>query len=793
MSRERKQGYRIRIRGIVQGVGFRPHVFRLAKDLGLTGTIANTSSGVVIEVHGPRSDLTAFLDRLRRQPPPASRIMEMEAESVPFSRQEGFSILPSRPGLRPDTQVAPDIGLCADCLRELFDPADRRYRYPFINCTNCGPRYSIIAGVPYDRPATSMAPFLMCPECEREYHDPGNRRFHAQPNGCPACGPSLSWHDRNGQHLPVRDPVEHCVQALSRGQVVALRGLGGFHLAVDATRSGPVNLLRQRKHRPEKPLAIMVRDLSAARRFCRIDDTEARALSSSRAPIVLLERREGTLPETLAPGLGMLGLMLPYTPLHHLLLAHPECPEALVMTSGNLSGEPICIGNREAVRRLAGVADFFLLHNREILTRVDDSVLRVMAGKPRLFRRGRGYTPEPVLLEKTAANALGCGAEMKATFCLVRGRECFLSQHIGDLTSPECLDFYRESLEHMQDILDIRFDRVACDLHPDYLSTRFAEHLPATVRRIQHHHAHAAAVMAEHGLDPPVLALVFDGAGHGPDSTVFGGEFFRVGRTSYERLGRLPHLPLPGGDRAAREPWRMGLALLSLLRDKGRLAATLLAGIDVQMRETVQTMIRRRINTPLTSSCGRLFDGVAALTGLCLKASYEGQAAMLVEAAANAAYPASSLPVPIELSRSDGLLVPDLLPFLDWLIRKREQGCDAPLLAAGFHRWLIRVSLRILQEIRIETGIRTLVLSGGAMQNRLLLEGLLEGAASLGLSPYSGERIPVNDGGLALGQAFLAGLKDIPDHNDTETTNSKETCYVPGHSHAGSRDPNHCR
>ncbi|MGE4561241.1 MAG: carbamoyltransferase HypF, partial [Desulfobulbus sp.] len=523
---------RITVHGIVQGVGFRPFVYRLAHELNLAGTVINDGDGVEIFLAGPEPAMHFFAERLRGEAPPAARITRVEVQPADFvPGTDAFRILPSRSGSgRPSTQIAPDMAVCSDCLAEIDDVADRRYRYPFTNCTNCGPRFSIVERIPYDRPNTSMRVFPMCADCSREYHDPLDRRFHAQPNACPVCGPQLSWHDDRGTAID-GDCLHHCARALGKGRVVAIKGLGGFHLAVDGSNEAAVRLLRERKHRAAKPLAIMVRDLQTANRFCRIPDAEARLLESPEHPIVLVDRLcESGIAESVAPGLDVIGLMLPYTPLHHLLLGEPGIPEVLVMTSGNRSDEPICTGNEEALHRLRGLADFFLLHNREIVTRVDDSVARVMDGKVRLLRRARGYSPVPVLLDQPTDEILACGGEMKNSFCIVRGQEAYLSQHIGELVNTENFDFYRESIDHLQAVLELAPEKVACDLHPDYLSTRYARGRSRDCRAVQHHHAHLGAVLAEQRLSGPVLGVVLDGTGYSPDGSIFGGEIYRADR-----------------------------------------------------------------------------------------------------------------------------------------------------------------------------------------------------------------------------------------------------------------------
>jgi hydrogenase maturation protein HypF len=754
---------RITINGVVQGVGFRPFVYRLAHRLGLAGSVANNGDGVHIHVTGPSAALDEFILALKNEAPPIARITRLDVRPArqPTSSPD-FHILPSIQGVRPNTQIAPDIAVCVDCLAEIFDPTNRRFGYPFTNCTNCGPRFSIVERIPYDRPNTSMRVFPLCAACDQEYHDPMDRRFHAQPNACPACGPRLSWHDGLGQPI-AGDSLSLAAQALAAGRVVAIKGLGGFHLAVDAGSATAVATLRERKHRAGKPLAIMVRDLTTAARFCRISPTEADLLNAPEHPIVLLERRDATpLAGDVAPGLGVLGVMLPYTPLHHLLLNQAQAPEALVMTSGNRSDEPICTGNLEALTRLRGLADFFLLHDREIVTRVDDSVARIMAGKIRLLRRARGYSPVPIVLRQPTADILACGAEMKNSFCIVRNQEAYLSQHIGELTGPESYDFYRESIDHLQTVLEVAPTQVACDLHPDYLSTRYARSRHIPCRGVQHHHAHTGAVLAEHGLAGPVLSVILDGAGYGTDGTVFGGEIYRADRIGFQRLGRLSHLLLPGGDRAAREPWRMAMALLyQALGPAALIEANQPPGlltIYPAKKQVLGQMMAKGLNCPQTSSCGRLFDAVSALLGLCLESQYEGQAAMLLEYQASLAPPHHGHPAypPTLREEPEGWII-DSTPLAPLLLRDLAAGVAIPVIARGFHLWLAQSLRMLLETLRQRTGLSELVLSGGCMQNKLLFETLTETLARCGFTVFAGELVPSNDGGISLGQAYTGG------------------------------------
>lgn len=754
------------VHGIVQGVGFRPFVYRLALRYALTGHVSNNGDGVAIVVGGRPEALQAFVAALQADAPPVARISRIDArppdENTGDAAWQPFRILPSQQGQRPSTQIAPDIALCNDCLHEILDPANRRYQYPFTNCTNCGPRFSIVERIPYDRPNTSMRRFTMCEDCRREYDDPLDRRFHAQPNACPVCGPRLSWHDHNG-HPVYGDCLELAGKALATGQVVAIKGLGGFHLAVDARAEEAVVTLRHRKNRPSKPLAIMVRDLEMAARFARIDATEAALLASPEHPIVLVARREGSqLARGIAPGIGPIGLLLAYTPLHALLFAQSATPEALVMTSGNRSDEPICTGNEEALQRLHGLADWFLLHDRDIVTRVDDSVARISDGRIRLLRRARGYSPVPIPLRRPTADILACGAEMKNSFCIVRNNEAYLSQHIGELTGTENYDFFQESVDHLEAVLELSPEHIACDQHPDYLSSRYAHGRAGLCQEVQHHHAHIGAVMAEEGLDGPVLGIVLDGAGYGNDGTVFGGEIYQADRSSFTRLARLSHLLLPGGDRSAEQPWRMALSLLyqsigtEALLEKAQ-PPSLLA-IAPSHKQLIGQMMDKGLHCPKTSSCGRLFDAVSAMLGLCLFSDYEGQAAMLLEHQASLVEDGHGLSAyPVTLTNEDGLLVIDSTPLAKLVCADLATAVPRPVIARRFHHWLVDALRAVIDELRLRTGITEVVLSGGCMQNKLLLEILADQLRAAGLTVHAGALVPMNDGGVALGQAYIGG------------------------------------
>ncbi|MHB8809576.1 MAG: carbamoyltransferase HypF [Desulfobulbaceae bacterium] len=758
----------IRVNGIVQGVGFRPFVYRLAAQHGLTGTISNNAEGVIIRVAGDEAGIAALVEALTGNPPPLARITGIERQLSSLAEgHTGFVILESEIGRQSHTHVSPDIATCLDCHREIFTLGDRRRNYPFTNCTNCGPRYSIIRSLPYDRPRTTMAPFPMCPDCQAEYTNPGDRRFHAQPNACPVCGPRLAWHDQHGNPVPVADSLAIAAEALRQGLIVGIKGLGGFHLAANASDQDAVARLRQRKNRPAKPLAIMVKDMAAARNIAIVGSAEEQQLTAITAPIVLLRKKPGsTLAGNLAPAIDELGVMLPSTPLHHLLFARPETPSCLVMTSGNPAGEPLCKDNDEALARLASFCDGFLLHNRDIHTRIDDSVVRFMGGRPSLLRRSRGFSPAPVRLALDIPPVLAVGAELKNCFCLARDRDAFLSQHIGDLGNLATLDFFEQTLQRLSNLLELAPQLVVADLHPDYLSTRFAAQLDLPQLRVQHHWAHAASVMAEHGLSE-VLAIIVDGTGYGPDGTVWGGEVLHCTLRDFKRLGRLAPLPLPGGDMAARQPWRMALSALHAtgLADS---AATMPLGGTGEEQKFILNMLNQGINCPPTSSCGRLFDAVSALLGICQVNTFEGQAAMELEARAARALNNTSLLDTDQFrfihgqqlfAEQGGLLQIAVTDCLHTIARDMAAGTRTrEELALFLHVFLVSAFGNMIGCLHEQTGVATVVLSGGSVQNRILAEGFADFFSASRLKLYTNVQVPANDGGLALGQALIGGL-----------------------------------
>lgn len=748
---------RIHVAGIVQGVGFRPYVYRLATERHLAGQIANTSSGVVIEVEGAEEVVDDFLSSLPVQAPPLAMVTDIRVAEIHHTGKSDFCILPSDPSAPVRTLISSDIATCDDCLRELFDPADRRFHYPFINCTNCGPRFSIVKGIPYDRPRTSMSVFPMCPCCLAEYENPRDRRFHAQPNACWHCGPQLELCDSRGQRLSVDDPIAETVARLRAGDIVAVKGLGGFHLAVDATNAGAVDRLRERKRRIEKPFAVMISDLETVSHFCVLGSEERELLSLPQRPIVLLRRiNPCPLTDNVAPLNQYLGIFLPYTPIHHLLFKEGDL-QALVMTSGNLSEEPIAIGNSEAVTRLGGIADWFLLHNREILLRCDDSVVRRTAGRTRQIRRSRGFVPVPVFLKREFPPTLAVGGELKNTICLLRGREAFLSQHIGDLENVEAYKFFQEAVDHLQRILEVRPGIVAYDLHPDYFATRWARKQPGMQAvGVQHHHAHIASCMAENDLEGRVIGFALDGTGYGTDGRIWGGEVLLADYLDFERVAQLAYVSLPGGSAAIREPWRMAVSHLwaTFGPELLKLPISFLQQIPQKRVLTVLRMIEHQVNSPLTSSCGRLFDAVAALINLRCEVNFEAQAAIELEMCRDEA--AAGQPYPFGLSEAGGLLQIDCRPLFRAIVEDLLRGATTGEISQRFHDGLVEALAAIARILRKRTTLNTVCLSGGSFQNAYLASHLEQQLQSEGFEVHTHSQVPAGDGGISLGQAVVA-------------------------------------
>jgi len=748
----------IEVAGIVQGIGFRPFVYRLANECGLTGAIANTPAGVSIEVQGEAEAVEKFLERLPKESPPLAKIASLAPRDSETKEENYFQIIANRLDQAASVLISPDVNVCEDCLREMRNPRDRRFHYPFINCSNCGPRFTIIKDIPYDRPRTSMAEFKMCGACQAEYENPASRRFHAQPNACWDCGPQVMLLGISGGRIDVAEPIREAARLIQQGSVVAVKGLGGFHLACDAQNEAAVAKLRERKRRVEKLFPMMVRSVEDAERWCVVDEASKRLLSSFQRPIVLLPRRpEAPLASRLAPGNRFLGVFLPYTPLHHLLFMSGKF-EALVMTSGNLSEEPIAIDNAEAIRRLQRIADAFLVHDREIVRRCDDSVVRVAAGQPQKLRRSRGFVPVPVLLEKEMQPVLAVGGELKNTVCVVRGSEAFLSQHVGDLENLESYGFFEETVQHLQRILETEPKVVAHDLHPDYFSTKWAqERSGVELVGVQHHHAHIAACMAENHLDGKVIGIALDGTGYGTDGAIWGGEALVADYTSFERAGHLEYLPMPGGAAAIHEPWRMTVSYLAKHygKEAGKLELPFLVKTDSRKLDVVLQMVEREVNSPRTSSCGRLFDAVAALTGVRGVVNYEAQAAIELEMAARDSD--TEMAYPMDLHAQAGTWQVGTKPLFDWLLKDIRQQASVADMSRKFHNGLALVFVDLTERIRDRASLNRVCLSGGCFLNVLLLETMIAELKERSFEVYFHTEVPAGDGGISLGQAVIAG------------------------------------
>lgn len=750
----------IAVSGIVQGVGFRPYVYRLATERRLAGSISNTSSGVTIEIQGPRHAVDDFVQRLPRDAPPLARITDVAVVEIPCNNDRDFRIFASQRGISVQTLISPDVAICDDCLREMLDPRDRRYRYPFINCTNCGPRFTIVRNIPYDRPHTSMAAFPMCPACRSEYEDPLNRRFHAQPNACWDCGPQLEWRDRDGRRINTPDPVAEAIRMIKAGLIVAVKGLGGFHLAADATDATALSLLRERKRRVDKPFAVMVPSLETAAAICEMDDRSRELLQSPQRPIVLMRQKSGTsMAAQVAPGNRDLGVFLPYTPLHHLLFAQGGF-HALVMTSGNLSEEPIAIDNQEAVQRLGKLADYFLLHNRDILLRCDDSVVRSVGGKPRQMRRSRGFVPMPVFLKEAVPSILAVGGELKNAICVTKGKHAFLSQHVGDLENLESYKFFEEAVAHFEKILEIRPEIVAYDLHPDYFSTKWAlRQKGVRMVGVQHHHAHIASCMAENHVDGKVIGFALDGTGYGSDAHIWGGEVLVADFREFERVAHFEYVPMPGGAAAIREPWRMAVSYLAhhFGREFLSLRIPFVHQLDREKTDVVLRMLERRVNAPLTSSCGRLFDAIAALVGLRQTVNYEAQAAIELEMAMDAT--PDDRTYNFEIQETGATCVIGTRSLFDDLIHDIQKGDPASIISKRFHNGLIAMFTRLAENLRDRTSLNRACLSGGTFHNTYLLDNLTKSLQSTGFEVFTHSEVPAGDGGLSLGQALVAAQR----------------------------------
>jgi hydrogenase maturation protein HypF len=775
---------RVHVKGVVQGVGFRPFVYQIAHAHELRGWVKNTSGDVTIVVEGPDDKIEKFLHALKTQPPPQSHIESIAVDSEPPANYSDFRILESQAQEDEYQLISPDLATCPACRKEIFDPANRRYHYPFTNCTNCGPRFTIIEDIPYDRPRTTMRKFKMCPDCRREYDDPADRRFHAQPNACPVCGPRL-WivgpqtdDNGRGQASPLRttDVIAEAARLIKDGQIVAIKGLGGFLLACDATSDAAVQRLRARKQRPAKPFAIMLSSLDEVKAYCEVNAQEEEALMSAAAPIVVLKIK-GKIPlyppfakgeaaqpisTLVAPGLKHLGVMVPYTPVHHLLMQAAGRP--LVMTSGNLAEEPIAADNDEALRRLSGIADYFVLHDREIYSRYDDSVVTFELGAIRTIRRARGYAPFPVRLPFPLKPVLACGPELKNTFCLTSDDYAFVSQHIGDLENEETLAHFENTINLYEKLFRVCPEAIACDLHPDYLATKWAEaeakkrSLPLVP--VQHHYAHIVSCLAENGAAGPAVGIALDGTGYGTDGRIWGGELMTADYQGFQRRAHFEYLPLPGGAAAIQRPYRIAAGYLYALLGAEALRPDLpgFKGMDEYEIDVIKKQVESGLNTPLTSSCGRLFDAVSALLGIRRQVEYEGQAAIELEAAADEGILTAEYPYRIETV--DGMRIIRLRELLAAIVADIQRQVPVSIIAAQFHNTLARIMIKSGAELAEESGLRQVALSGGVFQNRRLLNQVVTGLKQAGLAPLVHRQLPTNDGCISLGQAVAAGVRE---------------------------------
>ncbi|MFH2131397.1 MAG: carbamoyltransferase HypF [bacterium] len=743
---------RITIQGAVQGVGFRPFIFRLAQEMGLAGWVLNSAQGVFIEVEGEKRSLDRFMLRIQEEKPGPAYIQSFEASFLDSVGYNGFSIRHSRGEGKKTVLVLPDIATCPECLAEIFDPGNRRYRYPFTNCTLCGPRYSIIRTLPYDRPHTTMERFRMCSFCEAEYQDPGDRRFHAQPNACPDCGPQLAAWDRQGRVVSNRnEALLLAVANLRAGKIVALKGIGGFQLLVDAGNTDAINRLRHKKKRNEKPFAILMDTIAAVKAVCRLDPLEQRVLLSAEAPIVILERKELTssiIAPAVAPGNPTLGVMLPCSPLHHILMSQLKCP--VVATSGNISDEPICIEEAEALQKLGNIADLFLVHDRPIARHVDDSVVRVVMGREMMIRRSRGYAPLPITLKHENNGVIAVGAHQKSTVALQVGKNAFVSQHIGDLETEESVHSFQEAIDSLCRLYDVKPTLVVCDQHPDYQSTRYAKSAGIPLVQIQHHHAHICACMAENQLAAPVLGIAWDGTGYGPDQTVWGGEFLLVTESGYQQVIRMRSFRLPGSTKAIKEPRRSALGVLYEIFGRTLLNQShlcLFSSFGAQELRVLVRMLETGFNSPRTTSIGRLFDAVAAIIDLRQLTSFEGQAAMELEFAMNGLSDNTYYAV----SMGDTI---DWAPMILELLEDLQKGVAVGRMALKFHNCLAEIIVQVAKM----AGVEKVALSGGCFQNRYLTERAISRLEMEGFRGYWHQRLPPNDGGISVGQLFAVNL-----------------------------------
>jgi hydrogenase maturation protein HypF len=747
----------IGITGIVQGIGFRPFIYNLAKKHFLRGWVLNNEKGVFIDVEGEDGNLDQFIQDIPKLAPTLARIETIRVRYLEPLGYTIFEIKKSEEVQEKFVLISPDVATCDPCLSELFSPQNFRYRYPFINCTLCGPRFTIIKDIPYDRHKTTMAPFKMCPICQEEYEDPTNRRFHAQPNACATCGPFLQLTNLKGEEV-LGDPVEKTLELLNMGFIIAIKGLGGFHLACDAKNNKAVSTLRSRKFREDKPFAVMCCDIEEVRRHCEVNQEEERLQLSVKRPIVILNRKKDSeISHAVAPYQDTLGVMLPYSPLHHLLLKGTL--KTLVMTSGNVSDEPISYKNEEAKNRLFNIADYFLFHNREIHMRCDDSVTRVFDRKPYILRRSRGYVPFPIKLSFPLEMILACGGELKNTFCLTRDHYAFMSHHIGDLENLETLTSFEEGIEHFKRLFYIEPEAVAYDLHPDYLSTKYALSLPDIPKiGVQHHHAHIVSCMAENGIEGDVIGVALDGTGFGMDETIWGGEFLTASYRDFGRVAHLKKVPMPGGSMAIKEPWRMAMVYLYEVfgEEVKDLKIDLMKRVDPQKWNIFETMIKKRFNTPWTSSMGRLFDAISSLLSVRDEAHYEGQAAIELEMIADHG---EDKTYPFHIQKDQRPMVIDSTEIVRNVVGDLVKGVSTSKISGRFHRTIARLIIETCEAIRSRNGLNRVVLSGGVFQNIFLLSLVVEGLRKSGFDVYTHHLVPTNDGGISLGQAVTAHMR----------------------------------
>jgi len=747
----------IGITGIVQGIGFRPFIYNLAQKHLIRGWVLNNEKGVLIDAESEDGNLGRFIQDIPKLAPPLARIESFDVKYLEPLGQTTFEIRKSEEALEKFVLISPDVATCDQCFSELFSPKNFRHRYPFINCTLCGPRFTIIKDIPYDRHKTTMAPFIMCPVCQKEYEDPLDRRFHAQPNACPACGPSLHLEDREGKEVP-GDPIVKTLDLLSKGRIVAIKGLGGFHLACDARNRDAVASLRSRKFREDKPFAVMCQNIDEVKEHCEVNKEEEKLLLGVERPIVILRRRGNSpIAHAVAPYQDTLGVMLPYSPLHHVLLN--DSLKTLVMTSGNVSDEPISYKNEEAIRRLSNIADYFLFHNREIHMRCDDSVTRIFDGKPYILRRSRGYVPFPIKLSFPLEMILACGGELKNTFCLTRGQYAFMSHHIGDLENLETLTSFEEGIEHFKKLFYIEPKAVVYDLHPDYLSTQYALSIPDIPKiGVQHHHAHIVSAMAENGIKGDVFGVALDGTGFGLDGTVWGGEFIKANLRDFGRLAHLKKVPMPGGSMAIKEPWRMAMVYLveAFEEEATKLKIDLMKRVDLQKWDILKRAIKKKVNTPLTSSMGRLFDAVSSLLSLRDEVLYEGQAAIELEMIADHGVKEE---YPFQNHEDAVPMVIDPAEMIRGIVRDLIDRVPSSKISGKFHRTISRMIIETCETIRSKEKLNRVVLSGGVFQNIFLLSLVAEDLKRSGFDVYTHHLVPPNDGGISLGQAVIAHMR----------------------------------